>query len=164
MENLPGDYVAGFVDGEGCFYLTYRSEIKHKRAGAPKYFRWTPYFAIVLRKDDIEILEKIKDTLGCGRIFILGNQSAQLAVQNIDDLYNKIMPFFKTYPLRAKKRGDFELWCQALTFVFDKKIKKSSLYSIEDNKLLSSIRTNMKAIKSLSVKAYKNNPIMEDDA
>jgi len=55
MENLPGDYVAGFVDGEGCFYLTYRSEIKHKRAGAPKYFRWTPYFAIVLRKDDIEM-------------------------------------------------------------------------------------------------------------
>ena len=48
-DNLPGDYVSGFVDGEGCFYLAYRSENKLNRPNQPKYFRWTPYFASVLR-------------------------------------------------------------------------------------------------------------------
>ena len=67
-KELPGDYVAGFVDGEGCFYLTYRSEIRYERPGKPKYFRWTPYFAINLRQDDKEILEKIRNTLSCGNI------------------------------------------------------------------------------------------------
>ena len=45
-QELPGDYIAGFVDGEGCFYLTYRSEKKTKRPGQPIYRRWLAYFAI----------------------------------------------------------------------------------------------------------------------
>ena len=52
MPNLPGDYIAGFVDGEECFYLTYRSEKKYDRKGQPTYYR-----------DDIDILKQINKTL-----------------------------------------------------------------------------------------------------
>lgn len=99
---LPGNYIAGFVDGEGCFYLNYRREIKRTRKGQPQYYRWTPYFAISMRKDDRNILELIKDTLKCGKIFNL-----------------KIVPFFRRYSLRAKKRMDFDLWAQAVEIIYN---------------------------------------------
>ena len=42
MNKLPGDYVAGFVDGEGCFILSFRRDIRHdcgKRSGIkPTYY------------------------------------------------------------------------------------------------------------------------------
>jgi len=45
MENqknskLSGDYIAGFVDGEGCFDLQFRRDIRHKRLGKPVYYSW----------------------------------------------------------------------------------------------------------------------------
>ncbi len=105
LETLPGDYIAGFVDGEGCFYLTYRSETKLNRVGQPKYYRWIPYFAISIREDDLEILEKIKNTLACGKIYHSKIRSIiWFGVQNLDDLYSKIMPFFRKFTLRAKKK------------------------------------------------------------
>src|SRR3989338_2115007 len=84
---FAGDYIAGFVDGEGCFYLTYRSEKKYSRPGQPIYHRWVPYFAIVLREDDREILEKIKHTVGCGTISYTQNQ-VRFNVKNITNNRN----------------------------------------------------------------------------
>jgi intein-encoded DNA endonuclease-like protein len=37
-EKLPGDYIAGFVDGEGCFALKFSKETKRNRAGNPCYY------------------------------------------------------------------------------------------------------------------------------
>lgn len=160
-EKLPGDYIAGFVDGEGCFYLTYRSETRYERSGKPKYFRWTPYFAINIREDDREILEKIKNTLGCGNIYILnrkkGEKMAHYIIQNIDELYTKILPFFKNYPLRAKKKHDFKLWAEALNIRYGNKQNRVGC-SEEDHKVLFSIRQKMRAYKSRMDRGYRNSP------
>lgn len=156
---LPGDYVAGFVDGEGCFYLTYRSETKHERTSTPKYFRWTPYFAINIRADDREILEKIKSLLNCGNVYLLRNGSmATYIIQNMDDLYKKVMPFFKRYRLRAKKRYDFELWSQALKIMYQNKKYKTKCTLIENKKLFL-IREEMRTYKSKMTRGYRNSPI-----
>lgn len=73
IDLLPGDYIAGFTDGEGCFYLR------------------------------------------CGKIsFTRIHDTARYNVQNIKDIVEKVIPFFKKYPLRAKKRQDFELWEESL--------------------------------------------------
>ncbi|KKS24125.1 MAG: hypothetical protein A2736_01645 [Candidatus Yanofskybacteria bacterium RIFCSPHIGHO2_01_FULL_41_27] len=155
---LCGDYVAGFVDGEGCFYLTYRSEMRHERAGSPTYFRWTPYFAINIRADDREILEKIKNLLNCGHIYLLKEGSmAHYIIQNMDDLFKKILPFFNKYPLRAKKRYDFELWSQALKIMYKHKKDKTRCTPAENQKLFA-IRENMRAYKSKMTRGYKNSP------
>ena len=161
IDKLPGDYIAGFVDGEGCFYLMYRSETKLNRNNAPKYFRWIPYFAITLRADDIEILNMIKNTLSCGNVYLCKNGTVQYFIQNVDDLYNKAVPFFQTYPLRAKKRGDYALWQEALTIVYHKKINKLK-YSQEDHKKLLDIRKKMRFIKSKQNRDYTNSPILDD--
>lgn len=152
---LPGDYIAGFVDGEGCFYLTYRSETKTNRATSPKYYRWISYFAINLRKDDMDILEKIHDTLDYGKISISKDGMANYYIQNIDDLYNKVMPFFKVHSLRAKKKKDFELWCQALQVLFLNKLDRKIL-TLEQHQFLLSIRDQMRVIKGNFDRGYRH--------
>jgi LAGLIDADG DNA endonuclease family protein len=157
-ESLPGDYIAGFVDGEGCFYLTYRSEIKYSRVGQPKYYRWLPYFAIMLRSDDVEILYKIRATLACGNVYYSRNKSlTSFNVQNINDLYGKILPFFEKFELRAKKRLDFELWKQALIILYGQRNHRGQL-DLAINTRLEAIRMEMRQYKGSLNKAYKNRP------
>lgn len=164
-EKLPGDYVAGFIDGEGCFFLTYRKEIKRSRPGSPIYYRWSASFAMTLREDDVEILKKIKNTLECGNVYFLNANStnnrvgkqAYFGVQNTDDLYNKVLPFFKKFPLRAKKKFDFGLWGNALELIYRKKRSKE-VYSDNDHEFLKNTRTQMRVFKQKLDREYSNSP------
>ena len=94
MVKLPGPYVSGFVDGEGCFALKFRRDIKPDRPNSPTYFYWDVEFAIVLKNTDRGILEKIKETLGCGVISEARRGLSRYAVNNLEDLSQKIVPFF----------------------------------------------------------------------
>lgn len=119
IEKLSGDYIAGFVDGEGCFFISFRRDVRHergKRSGIkPVYFYWDIGFAIVLREDDKEILEKIKDTLDCGEVTGPNKQKqVRFQITGINDLSDKIVPFFEKHPLHAKKKFDFRLWKKAI--------------------------------------------------
>src|SRR3989344_1923541 len=117
MEKLSGDYIAGFVDGEGCFALNFRRDIRHERKNKPIYFIWKPQFAIMLRGDDIEILEKIKLTLDCGSVIKTSKGFARYQVTDVNDLIIKIIPFFQKHKLHAKKRLDFELWVESVIII-----------------------------------------------
>ena len=164
MDKLPGDYVAGFIDGEGCFFLTYRKETKHTRPGNPIYYRWSVGFAMTLREDDVEILKQIRNTLECGNVYFLNTKDsragkqAYFGVQNTDDAYNKVLPFFRKFPLRAKKRYDFELWSKALELIYRKK-KDRKPYAAKDHSLLKEIRTQMRTYKQKLDREYRNSPI-----
>jgi hypothetical protein len=112
---LPGDYIAGFVDGEGCFALKYNREVKHHRPGKPVFFRWDIEFAIYLKAHDMTILESIRDTIGCGIVNKPNKAGAvRFAVNDILQLKNIVIPFFEKYELRAIKRHDFNLWKEAV--------------------------------------------------
>lgn len=78
-------------------------------------WRWCVTFTINLHVNDKGILKQVKETLGCGKIY--QDKSRPLAVYRVDNfesVINKIIPFFKKYPLRAKKKLDFELWKRAV--------------------------------------------------
>ncbi len=60
---LPFDFVSGLVEGEGCFSLNFRSDLKKHRPRSPQYFRWHALFAIVLRSDDYALLDKVKENV-----------------------------------------------------------------------------------------------------
>ncbi|TSC68145.1 MAG: hypothetical protein G01um101466_538 [Parcubacteria group bacterium Gr01-1014_66] len=167
MEKLPGDYIAGFVDGEGCFALNFRRDVRHERPGSPMYFYWKIIFAITLRSDDSAILESIQNTLECGFISFTSNgstinphNSIRYQVSDMTDLMEKIVPFFDTYSLRAKKKYDFELWKQALKILFKYKNKRKiatkgqqgfikTSWDREDVSNLEDIALKMKSYKSL---------------
>jgi hypothetical protein len=108
---LNPQYVVGFVDGEGCFSIT----INRNAERLPEV---RLIFEIELREDDEPILHEIRDVLGCGNIYRLEYERyakwrphVKLKVSNFHDISSKIIPFFKEYPLKAKKRFQFEQFC-----------------------------------------------------
>ncbi|HUC01729.1 MAG TPA: LAGLIDADG family homing endonuclease [Candidatus Paceibacterota bacterium] len=158
MEKLPGDYIAGFVDGEGCFALKFVRSVRYERPNKPVYFYWAIEFAIVLRADDVEILEGIRYTLDCGTVRPANKAGcARLSVAKWDDLSSKVVPFFEKYPLRAKKRKDYLLWKEALSILIkNKQVKAFKKITMSDVDLarLKEIHTEMGEFKS-NVKEWK---------
>ena len=109
---LNPHYVTGFVDGEGCFCVS----IGRKRFRVPEV---RLYFEIELREDDESILKEIQIILDCGSIHHLGYERykkwkphVKFKVGSYQEIKDKIIPFFQKYPLQAKKKKQFEFFCQ----------------------------------------------------
>ncbi len=109
---LNPHYIVGFVDGEGCFSITFNKN----GTNLPEV---RLIFEIELREDDRPILERIQETLGCGRIYRLEyarykkwRPHVKYKVSNFKDISEKVIPFFKRYPLQAKKLESFNKFCR----------------------------------------------------
>ena len=123
---LPFDYIAGFVDGEGCFALKFRRDFKKERINQPEYFHWGAEFAITLRADDQKLLESIKNTLGYGHIYIMKDKEARYSIQDIKILKEMIVPFFNQHRLYGKKWYDFRLWAEAIEILYRNKSERKN--------------------------------------
>ena len=114
-------YLVGFAEGEGCFAIIIT---KHKTKKTKKDACLC--FEIELRADDRPVLELIQKRLGCGRIVVLNYQRygwkphVKFVVRKQKDIFFRVIPFFKKFPLKGKKAKDFELFCQAAE-IFRKK-------------------------------------------
>jgi hypothetical protein len=113
-----GHWLSGFVDGEGCFRLAFVEQVNKGRP--------TPdaVFSILLRADDLPILQLIQSYFGTCRIYSTrysknpnANPAFKLTTTNISDTSNAIVPHFERYPLRAKKARDFEIWKRGVAFI-----------------------------------------------
>jgi len=104
--SLTPDYVAGFVDGEGCFSVSV-----HPHPTVRYGTRWliAPSFHVYQHRDNVEILEKLRDFFGCGRITPKGPNSPVMtySVYRRANLESAIVPFFERCPLRSRKHEDF---------------------------------------------------------
>lgn len=115
---LPGEYVAGFIDGEGCFTIVI-SKHATKKLGLDARL----HFQIELRADDREILERIQETIGCGHIYQLNYERygwkphAEYKVSAIREITEKLIPFLSKYPLQAKKRWSYHYFLEAVEVV-----------------------------------------------
>lgn len=114
MKKLDSNYIAGLIEGEGCFCVTI-SKHKTKRFGCdPRLI-----FEVEMIIEDKPLLEKLQNSLGCGQIYTLNYERygwrphVKYAVKNHADIQSKIIPFFKEYSLQGKKRRDFDFFCQA---------------------------------------------------
>lgn len=115
-----GHWLSGFCDGEACFYI---GTCKPRTATG---FRDAVCirFVIKLRGDDRSILESIRDYLECGAVSHAGKakpnhgRCLQYLVASVDDLRNRVVPHFVSFPLRAKKRRDFEVFSQCVEFAW----------------------------------------------
>jgi len=71
-------WVTGFVDGEGSFHVLVRKN-KYSNHG----WRVEQRFTLVLHKKDEALLQKIKSSLGVGKICLQGSQGIQLQVHSL---------------------------------------------------------------------------------
>jgi len=104
------DWLAGFADGEGCFYVT------HKPTHGTGEVMCG--FAINLRADDEAILRECIARCGTGHITYTarrGNAGAQCrwTVESVRGTL-RLVDIFDAHPLRAKKRHDYAIWRQAV--------------------------------------------------
>lgn len=155
IEILSGNYIAGFVDGEGCFDLQFRRDVRHERINKPVYYGWRYQFVIVTRKDDEELLRKIQKTFNCGSINFARGDQTRYSVQDITHLYNIILPFFKKYPLSGKKKKDFELWAEAIEIIYQNKGKFLKKWSKENFLRVIEIQKSMQEYKFKRPQGYK---------
>src|SRR6266511_2407134 len=104
--SLTPDYVAGFIDGEGCFSVSVHPHPSIKR---PTRWLIAPCFQAYQHRDNGEILEMLRTFFGCGRIMPKGPNSNVLtySVYRRRDLESVIIPFFERYPLISRKHEDF---------------------------------------------------------
>lgn len=115
-------YIVGFTDGESCFSVTINK--KHQKIPEIRLI-----FEIELRADDEQILKDIRDILQCGSIYHLDYKRydkwkphVKLKVSNFKDIFEKIIPFFKRYPLQAKKKVSFGFFCKVAEMIKSKKL------------------------------------------
>ena len=103
---LSAEWITGFVDGEGCFHVAIN---QHKEMKAK--YQVLPEFTVVQHKRDELVLKALKDYFGCG--VVRKNHGDRLAfrVRGIKDLSDRIVPFFRKYPLATQKQHDFDKFC-----------------------------------------------------
>ena len=102
VENFQPDpwWVTGFVDGEGCFYVSVTKNKNYKLGWEVR-----PSFIITQHVRDKTLLYEIKNYLGVGHVTQQGPNAVQLRVQSFNELEIVII-HFKNYPLITKKFYD----------------------------------------------------------
>src|SRR5437899_3319086 len=104
-------YISGFVDGEGCFCVSFQPSRRHR-------FGWEvrPSFSVSQNADRATLLCEIQALWGCG--FIRPDRSdktLKYEVRTVADLVGKVLPHFRNYPLLSAKQRDveaFDIICQ----------------------------------------------------
>ena len=99
-------YLTGFVDGEGGFLVSF-----NRRAKLGTGVEVRPSFSVSQHKRNLELLQQIHLFFGCGGIrFDRHDQTYKYEVRSLDDLWNKIIPYFKKHPLLTSKARDFDIF------------------------------------------------------
>ena len=100
MELSP-DWVVGFVDGEGCFYI---SILRHPEMTTG--YQVLPEFTVVQHERDLQILYALKRFFGCGVVRRNHGDRWAYRVRKLECL-ERICEFFTKHPLKTKKNVDF---------------------------------------------------------
>ena len=102
LERLEANWVVGFVDGEGCFFVGINSHPE-----MTTQYQVLPEFTVVQHQRDIQLLHALKKFFGCG--VVRRNHAERMAfrVRRLEHLNEIIVPFFEKHPLKSKKRIDF---------------------------------------------------------
>lgn len=151
-----GYTLAGFTAGEGCF-LIHKCNRPNLRAS------YHCRFHIELRDDDRAYLKELQHTLQMGKIYDMparprpsrnGQPTARLVIYAINECI-QLVRFFEKYPVPTKKRGDFEIWKQA---VFE--LQKP--WDCRDVELLEYLFLKIKEVRQYDVQEALPRPIKID--
>jgi len=86
--HLDPDWIAGFVDGEGCFSVSvHRNNFMHRHGG----WQIQTVFHVYQHSDHRDVLESLRLHFGCGYVRPKGPQSSVLtysvsALQELDEI------------------------------------------------------------------------------
>jgi LAGLIDADG endonuclease len=106
-----GHYLAGFVDGEGSFNVSIK-KVNDRLLG------WRVAACFNVSQRERNVLELLQRVLGCGTIRQRRDGVYYYEVNGYHDLVEKVIPFFRSYPLRSPSKGEtldvFEQICEKM--------------------------------------------------
>jgi hypothetical protein len=101
-----GNYLAGFVDGEGSFNVSFRPRSDY-------VFPWKVSLCFNVSQRERAILEILRTHVGCGTMRQRADGVWYFEVNTLEDLIQKVIPFFERFGfLSAKKQRDFAKFVQ----------------------------------------------------
>lgn len=111
-------WIAGFVSGEGCFYIQTSKSKTHKLG-----ISVTLNFYVTQHIRDSYLFESLQQFFDCGSCSIIEKSvpygpsphkgRAKFSVRNFKDLTEKIIPFFEEYNLQGLKAKEFNEFKEA---------------------------------------------------
>jgi hypothetical protein len=114
-------WIAGFVDGEGCFSIAV-----NPHPDMTLGFQVQAEFAVTQSASSQEALELIRSRFGCGQIqrnTRKDNHTEDLLiyrVRKLDEIGGRVIPFFEANPLRTAKRQQLALFVQVVRLMEQK--------------------------------------------
>ncbi len=120
-------FIAGFVSGEGSFFVSLQRNTAYRTNT-----QVVCGFSIKVRADDRELIDLIWQAFDfVGNVHEISaeryqyaydatvhrNDAVMFIVRKRRELLDQIIPFFDTYPLRGRKRENYELWKQVVYLV-----------------------------------------------
>jgi hypothetical protein len=106
-------YISGFVDGEGCFCVSFQPSRRHR-------FGWEvrPSFSVSQNAERSDLLREIQRRWGCGSIRPdRSDKTLKFEVRKLRDLITKVIPHFRKYPLMSTKQRDVERFDRICTML-----------------------------------------------
>jgi hypothetical protein len=100
--DLEAQWIAGFVDGEGCFHVGVNPHSDMKTG-----YQVLPEFTVVQHERDVQVLHALKAHFGCGVVRKNHGDRMAYRVRGMEHLLQLVIPFFEKHPLKTKKRQDF---------------------------------------------------------
>ena len=145
-EVITPDYIVGFTDGEGCFYVQIRTD-----------FRIVLRYFITQRFDNKEILENILRFFGVGYVHLKAQEWGReyrrsrlptyvFEVTKQEHIQNVIVPFFRKNPLQGVKQFSFEKFAKIADLV--KGRQDTRLLSKEELELIWQMKRSMNVLNT----------------
>ena len=103
--DLPS-YISGYVDGEGCFNISIAPR-PTLRVG----WEVRPSLSVSQNGDRSEVLVEIQRYFDCGTLRPdRSDHTLKWEVRSLELLLTRVVPHFRSYPMRSGKQVDFELF------------------------------------------------------
>lgn len=92
-------YISGFVDGEGCFCVSFQPSGRHRHGWEVR-----PNFSVSQNADRAQLLDLLLRTWKCGSIRPdRSDKTVKFEVRKIDDLVDVVIPHFAAFLLLLAK-------------------------------------------------------------
>lgn len=116
-KEISDEYLAGFTDGEGCFYVGFS-----KRNDLPLKWQIITEFHLSQNPSGRNLLEAFRKRLNCGYLKpnhakSIKDRSWVYIIKDRKDLKEKLIPFFRRNPLITGKQKDFEIFVKVLGII-----------------------------------------------
>ena len=100
--HLEAQWVVGFVDGEGCFYIGINPHPEMSSG-----YQILPEFTVVQHQRDIQVLYALKKFFDCGVVRPNHGDRMAYRVRGLNHFMERIIPFFDQHSLKTKKKLDY---------------------------------------------------------